>query len=123
GLVIDLGHAQLSRAALDGLGLGEEGEAALHAALKKKDVAQVAELAARAQVSPKRRKLVAQLPSLYGGPEGIVRTRPLCEGTEAPRARAALELLIERLSALGAFRLTVDLGEVRGFRYYTGTRF
>src|SRR5262245_52064262 len=38
-VMIDLGHAAFTQAALDGLGLDEDDEKALHAALQKKDAA------------------------------------------------------------------------------------
>ena len=123
-LKLDLGHAALARAALDDLGLDETREAELHAALQKKDGARVAELAEAAKISPRRRKLVAALPSLYGGPEVIARARALADGKECAHALDELELLVERLGAIGPReRLSIDLGEVRGFHYYTGTRF
>jgi ATP phosphoribosyltransferase regulatory subunit len=122
-VTLDLGHADVARAALDGLEWDEERATFLHAALLRKDVATVESRVAG--LPPKRKKLLAALPSLYGGPEVIVRARELVE-RRSPAARALdeLEQLIERLGALelGA-KLSLDLGEVRGFDYYTGTRF
>ena len=64
------------------------------------------------------------LPTLYGGPEVLARARTLVEEPPARAAVDELELLCARLGALGpASRLSIDLGEVRGFDYYTGTRF
>jgi ATP phosphoribosyltransferase regulatory subunit len=116
---LDLGHAAVAHAALHDLGLDEDAEAALHDALAKKNAARVAELAA--SLPAPRRALVEALPSLYGGPEVLERARPLLEDATA---LDELALLIERLAKLEPGRaVTVDLGEVRGFRYYTGTRF
>jgi ATP phosphoribosyltransferase regulatory subunit len=129
GVVIDLGHAALARAALDGLGLDEAHEDALHEALQKKNAARVAAAVDVADVPPRRKKLIAALPSLYGGPEVIARARPLLGGAgaaakDAQRALDELELVIERVRACAPrVPISVDLGEVRGFRYYTGTRF
>jgi ATP phosphoribosyltransferase regulatory subunit len=118
---LDLGHAAVAHAALAELGLDEDEEAALHTALAKKDAARVEDLAARAKVPAKRKKLVAALPSLYGGPEVLARARKLVED---PAPVDELALLVERLQKLDpGCALSIDLGEVRGFRYYTGTRF
>jgi ATP phosphoribosyltransferase regulatory subunit len=123
-LKLDLGHAAIVRHALAGLGLDEDREAALHAALQKKDAARAAELVAAADVTRERRELVAALPSLYGGGEVIARARTLTAARECHEALDELETLYERLAATGAReRLSIDLGEVRGFHYYTGTRF
>ena len=111
-------------AALDGLGLDDAAMAALHTALMRKDGAAVAELALAAPVSPARRELLRALPSLYGGPEVLARARRLVEDPTARAAVDELELLCARLGELGdKERLSIDLGEVRGFDYYTGTRF
>jgi ATP phosphoribosyltransferase regulatory subunit len=124
-VTLDLGHADVARAALDGLALDEDRAGELHGALLRKDATAVAELARAAGLSGKRHKLLCALPSLYGGPEVIARARELLE-KKSPAARGLdeLELLVERLGSLGlGGRLSVDLGEVRGFDYYTGTRF
>jgi ATP phosphoribosyltransferase regulatory subunit len=114
---LDLGHAEVVHAALAGLEENEE----LHDALAKKDAARVEKLVAEAKIPAKRKKLIAALPSLYGGPEVLSRAKKLVEESSAVDE---LALLVERVQKLDPGRaITVDLGEVRGFRYYTGTRF
>jgi ATP phosphoribosyltransferase regulatory subunit len=139
---LDLGHADVARAALAGLDLDEEREAVLHAALLRKDAGAVETLAAALAAPPQQRKLLAALPTLYGGPEVLSRARKLLgpagrsargsrattraanAATAAARAIDELERLHDQLSSLGiAGRVSFDLGEVRGFDYYTGTRF
>ena len=121
---VDLGHAAIVRAALHELGLDDEAMAALQLALRRKDGAAVAALATLARVSESRKSLLVALPTLYGGPDILARARGLVEDAEARAAVDELQLLCERLGALGpAARLSIDLGEVRGFDYYTGTRF
>ncbi|MDB4964839.1 MAG: histidyl-tRNA synthetase 2 [Myxococcales bacterium] len=121
---VDLGHAAVVRGALAGLGLDDDAAAALHLGLQRKDGAAVAALVARAPVSDARKKLVAALPSLYGGPEVLDRARGLVDDAASRAALDELSGLCARLAQLGpAARLSVDLGEVRGFDYYTGTRF
>jgi ATP phosphoribosyltransferase regulatory subunit len=124
-LALDLGHADIARAALEDLALDEAGHEALHQALAKKNESAVAVVAKDARLPAKRQKLLQALPSLHGGPEVLARTRALVDKkSAAAQALDELELLIERLSALAPHsRLSLDLGEVRGFDYYTGTRF
>lgn len=125
GLTLDLGHADIAHAALEDLGLDDDEAAALAHALAKKDAGAVEKIAVSAKLPPKRQKLLAALPSLYGGAEVLTRARSLVE-KKGPAARALdeLEQLLERLSAIATpTRVTLDLGEVRGMGYYTGTRF
>lgn len=124
GYTVDLGHAAIARAALHELGLDDEAMAALQLALMRKDGAAVAQLATLARVSESRKQLLRALPSLYGGPDVLGRARSLVEDPIARAAVDELELLCTRLGAMGdPARLSIDLGEVRGFDYYTGTRF
>jgi ATP phosphoribosyltransferase regulatory subunit len=69
--------------------------------------------------------LLGALPALYGGLDVLQRARRVvAAGSTAARALDELEQLIERLTAVGLrSTITLDLGEVRGFDYYTGTRF
>jgi ATP phosphoribosyltransferase regulatory subunit len=121
---VDLGHAAFVRHALDGLGLGDDDMATLHLALQRRDAAAVADVADRAQVTVARRKLLVALPTLYGGVDVLPRARALVEDATARAAVDELVLLCDRLAQLGPKeRLSIDLGEVRGFDYYTGTRF
>jgi ATP phosphoribosyltransferase regulatory subunit len=122
--VVDLGHAAVVRAALHDLVLDDEAATALHEALARKDGATVGKLAHATQLSDARKRLLAALPTLYGGLEVLDRARALVDDTEAHAALDELAGLCRRLGELGpSSRLAIDLGEVRGFDYYTGTRF
>ncbi|HEY7957372.1 MAG TPA: ATP phosphoribosyltransferase regulatory subunit, partial [Polyangia bacterium] len=117
-VTLDLGHADVPRAALDGLPLDAADAAALEGALLRKDAARVAEVARGLAVPARRKELLCALPTLYGGPEVLVRARKLVGGVapEARRALDELETLIERLGSClpdGHARLSIDLGEVR----------
>jgi ATP phosphoribosyltransferase regulatory subunit len=120
--LLDLGHAGVARAAFDGV--GDETREVLYEALRKKDA--VATEAALEHAPKKNRALLAALPSLYGGRAVLQRARKVARGLGAATAALdELEALCDDLSALGVAdeQLGVDLGEVRGFDYYTGTRF
>lgn len=123
-VTLDLGHAEIVRAALDGLPPSLVTD--LITALQKRDVARLAALGKTAKLPAQRRKLLEALPMLHGGVEVLKKARRvLGDGkSKATAALGELETLVAQLEKLGAAsRIGVDLGEVRGFDYYTGTRF
>src|SRR5262249_14336088 len=117
-LTIDLGHMGFLRAALRNL------PTELREALARKDARRVERLAAAAGLPAERRKLVSALPRLRGEPQAVLReARRLAGGL----LRQALDELAQALYELKAHdvgaAITIDLGEGRGFDYYTGVRF
>jgi len=118
-LTLDVGHVALVREALSGVLPAAARELLGHIA--RKDVAAVSQASRRL---PKR-ALVAALPELSGAPKDVLaraRALPLSKA-----AAGALDELEQALALAAAFggraTFTLDLGEVRGFAYYTGIRF
>lgn len=100
---------------------------ALHGLLARKDAGGVERFAAGLALEPEPRRWLGLLCELFGTP-GILEHVP--EDTRArwpwlaerlARLEAALAIVRARAPELHA-RLVVDLGEVRGFDYYTGLR-
>jgi ATP phosphoribosyltransferase regulatory subunit len=129
--VLDLGHASIARALLDGL--APELAAEVSDALGQKDPAAIRSLlAGSATPEPYARALIA-LPDLHGGDgseaAGVAlfrRAEPLLADTPAAGPLGELEALWDAARTEGpelASVLRLDLGEVRGFAYYTGVIF
>lgn len=120
-LALDLGEVSVARSALAGITDG-----ALRQAIARKDVDAVARSAKALDLPRGRRRLLEALPSLYGGPEVIEHAASLL-GRGDREARAGLATLATVIARLAAWKLagpvSIDLGEVRGFDYYTGVRF
>ena len=122
---LDIGHVALARHALDAVA-DERQRAALAVALRKKDRGGVA--AAAGGLGRPLRALIEALPTLLGGPRDVLaRARELRLPGPVRRALASLEEVLEATrepaeAALGPGGITLDLGEVRGFDYYTGIR-
>jgi ATP phosphoribosyltransferase regulatory subunit len=118
---IDLGDAGVVRALL--AGVAPESQARLWEALGRKDEGELAE--ACAQARPACTEALLALPTLHGARDALV------EGVArlaATPARAAAERLLALFDAavargVGGAQLVADLGEVRGFAYYTGPIF
>jgi ATP phosphoribosyltransferase regulatory subunit len=121
---LDIGHVALVRHALESVG-AEEQRAALAVALRKKDRGGVA--GAAAGLPRPLRILIEALPTLYGEPAEVLdRARALRLPTPVRRALDSLETVLEATEdaaerAIGG-GVGLDLGEVRGFDYYTGIR-
>lgn len=123
---LDLGHVALTRLAIDALGDADRRER-LAACLRRKDRLGVARAAHG--LPARQRKLLEALPTLFGEPRKVLRTaRALRLPVAAKRALDELEETIELAKGLdvGGTELldaiTLDLGELRGFEYYTGLR-
>jgi ATP phosphoribosyltransferase regulatory subunit len=123
---LDLGHVALTRLAIDGIDDAQRRER-LAVCLRRKDRLGVARAA---QGLPARqRKLLEALPTLFGEPDKTLRAaRQLSLPAIAKRALDELEqtvALARDMSVAGGAlldELTLDLGELRGFEYYTGMR-
>jgi ATP phosphoribosyltransferase regulatory subunit len=119
---LDLGHVAPARHVLDAAP-DPSARAALVAAISRKDRAgvRVAARALPAAIAP----LAGELVQLWGpAAKTLARARALAWPDSVLAAFAQLEHTLATLEALtGARDLTIDLGDLRGFDYYTGMRF
>ncbi len=115
---IDLGDAGVVRALL--ADLPSERHAALSEAISRKDDAEIAQ-ACEATGAAQADALQA-LPWLHGGRDALVDGIGRLAKTPAAGPARRLLALFDAAAARGfGEHLTADLGEVRGFAYYTGT--
>jgi len=113
---IDLGHLGLAREVMEALQLPETAVEAARRCIAKRDGSGLEEILREARGSAAAVRFAALLPELAGPPSVLA--------TAAKRALADLQAIVELLEARALdARLHVDLGEVRGFDYYTGARF
>lgn len=119
---IELGLSPVARTALAAVPEALRGDAA--EALSRKDRSALVALAARAGLRGRARATLVEMVDLWGGPEVLDAARRLFPGRDSAERLAALEEVHARLVAHGmGDRLVLDLGEVRGFGYYTGPSF
>lgn len=116
---IDLGHMGLFRALTAHAGLDASAEEALYGILQNKDVPALRDFVAG------RPKIVADsllpLPSLYGGPEVLVRA--MTQLPDVPGVREAIGELLHLVKRLSDLPLSFDLADLRGYHYHTGVVF
>ena len=121
---IDVGQTDFFRGILEDLGVDAATASELRSALGRKDQAAleraVAELGAPTGVS----ELLLALPGLYGRGDVLERAERLAKNARAEAALANLAEVYRLLRAYGlADAVLLDLGEVRGFDYYSGVHF
>jgi ATP phosphoribosyltransferase regulatory subunit len=118
--VVDLADAGIVRALLGGLPAAAQER--LSGALSRKDDAEIAEVCADG--GPQHAEVLRALATLHGGRDALAEGVGRLAGTPAHDAGLRLTALFDAAvgRGLGA-HLTADLGEVRGFAYYTATIF
>ncbi len=120
--VLDVGHADIARAML--ADFAPPTASAILDALAHKDTAILGDLVRLAQPPRAVATALLELPKLHGDGAVWAEATRLLQPTAAAAALAALRDLWDRATAAGlASALRVDLGEVRGFAYYTGAIF
>lgn len=119
GLKVDMADARIVRSLLDGVPLTAHAQSQVLAALAAKDPGELAVLT-RDFPAASREGLLA-LVSLYGGPEVL---------EDAEKRLPPLPILHTQLSNLKwlsqhleGCSVSFDLADLRGYTYYTGTRF
>jgi ATP phosphoribosyltransferase regulatory subunit len=117
---IDVGDAGIVRGLLAPLAPAQQ--ARFSEALARKDTAEIADLCRSFQVA--HAGVLATLPTASGTRDALLEGVGRLAGTPAEAAARRLLALFDAAAACGLGpRLSVDLGEVRGFAYYTGTIF
>jgi ATP phosphoribosyltransferase regulatory subunit len=121
---IDLGHLGLAREVMEALRLPETVVAEARRRIAKRDATGLEELLREARGPAAAVKFAALLPELAGSPSVLARAAKSAPTPGIKRALADLRAIVDSVDARGVdARLHVELGEVRGFDYYTGVRF
>ncbi len=121
---IDVGQAEFFRGILEDLGVEETTAGDLRSALGHKDQSSLERLVARLSAPAAVTELLLALPALYGRGDVLDRAERLVKNARSEAALANLAEVYRLLRAYGlADSVLLDLGEVRGFDYYSGVHF
>jgi ATP phosphoribosyltransferase regulatory subunit len=121
---IDVGQVDFVRGALEGLDVERGVTRALRDALRRKDRAELERLVGELHVPAPTADLLCALPTLHGRAEVLGRAGALVQNPRSERAVANLAEVHRLLTAYGfGDMIVLDLGEVRGFDYYSGINF
>jgi ATP phosphoribosyltransferase regulatory subunit len=121
---IDLGHPDFVRGLLDEAKTDPAQGRELRAALARKDGSTLERLIAELAPPAHVRDALLALPSLFGRESVLEQAAALARNERSSRALANLAEVARLLTIYGlADNVLLDLGEVRGFDYYSGTYF
>ena len=121
---IDVGQADFFRGILEDLAADEAVARALRSVLGHKDVSALERLVGELRAPAAVTELLLALPTLYGRGDVLDRAERLVKNARSEAALANLAEVYRLLRAYGlADSVLLDLGEVRGFDYYSGVHY
>ncbi len=121
---IDVGQADFFPGILEDLAADEATARALRSALGRKDVSALERLVGELRAPSAVTELLLALPALYGRGDVLDRAERLVKNARSEAALANLAEVYRLLRAYGlADSVLLDLGEVRGFDYYSGVHY
>jgi len=124
GYQVDVGHSEFFLGLLDGLRLPADVEPGVRAALAHRDFVALEELLAGTPLRSAEHELLLRFPALRGDVGILHAAGALVRNRRSERALEELARVHEllRVHGLGA-AVSVDLGAIRDFDYYTGVIF
>jgi len=121
---IDIGQVEFFKGLAEEAGFTNEDVVRISKLIDRKDFVGVEEIVKRYEISNQLRKLILELPGLFGSIEVIEKIK---KATKNSRSLAALENIEEVISTLGDYGfakyISVDLGMLKGLNYDTGIIF
>ena len=124
GFQINLGSVDFFGGIVDRIELPAEQIAAIKDVLNIKDQSGLEAFLQTLPLEERRKKILRAVPHLTGGKSVITEARGLVKNSRSVDALDHLEEIYSIFEKLDlAQHLTIDLGEIRGFDYYTGILF
>ena len=121
---VDVGHAEFFHGIMEAVKLPDEVKSAVRAALTARDFVALEALLERTPLRSAEHELLLRFPALRGGSEILQAAGGLVRNRRSERALAELAEVLELLVAHGLGDVvSLDLGAIRDFDYYTGIIF
>ena len=121
---VDVGHAEFFHGIMDAVKLPDDVKAAVRVALAARDFVTLEALLERTPLRSAEHELLLRFPALRGGSEILEAAGGLVRNRRSERALAELAEVRELLIAHGLGDVvSLDLGAIRDFDYYTGIIF
>jgi ATP phosphoribosyltransferase regulatory subunit len=121
---VDVGHAEFFHGIMDAVKLPDEVKSAVRVALAARDFVALESLLERTPLRSAEHELLLRFPALRGGSEILQAAGGLVRNRRSERALAELAEVLQLLVAHGLGDVvSLDLGAIRDFDYYTGIIF
>jgi ATP phosphoribosyltransferase regulatory subunit len=121
---VDVGHAEFFQGMMEAVKLPAEVKAGVRSALAARDFVALEELLSRTTLRSAEHELLLRFPALRGGAEILKAAAGLVRNRRSERALSELGRVLELLGAHGLGDVvSLDLGAIRDFDYYTGIIF
>jgi ATP phosphoribosyltransferase regulatory subunit len=121
---VDVGHAEFFQGILEAVALTGETRSRVKQMLAARDFVALEALLSMTSLRTAEHELVLQFPALRGGPEILEAAGKLVRNRRSERALEELARVLDLLAAHGLRgSVSLDLGAIRDFDYYTGVIF
>jgi ATP phosphoribosyltransferase regulatory subunit len=121
---VDVGHSEFFQGLLDGMEMPPEAKTSVKRALGRRDFVALEALLQTTPLEGAEHELLLRFPALRGGPEILEAAGSLVRNRRSDRALKELSRVHELLSIHGLGEaVSLDLGSIRDFDYYTGVIF
>ncbi|HEY8797105.1 MAG TPA: ATP phosphoribosyltransferase regulatory subunit, partial [Candidatus Dormibacteraeota bacterium] len=121
---VDVGHSEFFHGIMEAVKLPAEVKAGVRSALAARDFVALEELLSRTTLRSAEHELLLRFPALRGGAEILKAAGGLVRNRRSERALSELGRVLELLAAHGLGDVvSLDLGAIRDFDYYTGIIF
>lgn len=121
---VDVGHSEFFQGLLDGAEVSADAKAGIKAALGHRDFVALEALLEATPLRGAEQELLLRFPALRGGPEILEAAGALVRNRRSEAALLELSRVHELLRSHGLGEaVSLDLGAIRDFDYYTGVIF
>ncbi|MBO4485353.1 MAG: ATP phosphoribosyltransferase regulatory subunit [Lachnospiraceae bacterium] len=121
---IEIGNADFFKGLMEDCAFSDEEEESLRKLMKTKNLYGASELLAGKSINPSDKELLLQIPELFGSFEKLSEIRALTTNKRSLKALDRLSKLYNLLKDRGYDRyVSLDLGMLSKYRYYTGIIF
>ncbi|MBI3585232.1 MAG: ATP phosphoribosyltransferase regulatory subunit [Nitrospinae bacterium] len=124
GFKVAIGHMEFIKGILSDARLNEGLQEEIKLKIQKKDASGLDDVLSRCPIKNEKKDGIRKILNLFGGKEVIDKAREIADNPVSLRAIDNLRKVYQMLTVYGVDdSVLIDLGEVRGFGYYTGLIF